>query len=155
MQASTYAAAGSAIRHSPRAQRARKKSKNEPKCEFWTVYATMTGINASEMCSCTLDMTYDVARFWGAINRWVRRLWRSAVAGTGDLKYGLFSLCKTLPPTLFLPTSSLFVSAKFIRLVRTTTLVLLRGCGEGWANHFSVHARKESMSLSVGHMLRN
>ena len=31
----------------------------------------------------------------------------------------------------------------------------LRGCGEGWANHFSVHARKESMSLSVGHMLRN
>ena len=47
------------------------------------------------MCSCTLDMTYDVARFWGAINRWVRRLWRSAVAGTGDLKFGLFSLCKT------------------------------------------------------------
>ena len=21
---------------------------------------------------------------------------------------------------------------------------ILRGCGEGWANHFSVHARKES-----------
>ena len=37
-------------------------------------------------------MTYDVARFWGAINRWVRRLWRSAVAGTGDLKFGLLVL---------------------------------------------------------------
>ena len=33
----------------------------------------------------------------------------------------------------------------------------LRGCGEGcgWANHFSVHTRKEPMSLSVGHTLRN
>ena len=33
--------------------------------------------------------------------------------------------------------------------------VRVRGCGEGWANHFSVHTRKESMSLSVGHTLRN
>ena len=28
-------------------------------------------------------------------------------------------------------------------------------CGEGWANHFSVHTRKESTSLSAGHTLRN
>ena len=33
--------------------------------------------------------------------------------------------------------------------------VRVRGCGEGWANHFSVYTRKESMSLSVGHTLRN
>ena len=57
MQPGTYAAAGSVIipRHSPRAHRARKMSKNEPKCKIWSVYATthirdksMTGINASE-----------------------------------------------------------------------------------------------------------
>ena len=33
--------------------------------------------------------------------------------------------------------------------------VYVRGGGEGWANHVSVHTRKESMSLSVGHTLRN
>ena len=37
-----------------------------------------------------------VRAFWDAINRWVRRSWRSAVAETGDLKFGLFSLDKTL-----------------------------------------------------------
>jgi len=33
--------------------------------------------------------------------------------------------------------------------------VYVRGGGEGWANHVSVHTRKESMSLSVGDTLRN
>ena len=33
-----------------------------------------------------------VGAFWDAINRWVRWSWRSAVAGTGDQKFGLFSL---------------------------------------------------------------
>ena len=43
----------------------------------------------------------------------------------------------------------------YISILSLPPITRLRGCGEGWANHFSVHARKESMSLSVGHMLRN
>ena len=39
--------------------------------------------------------------------------------------------------------------------VTHTSSSTVRGCGEGWANHFSVQTRKEPMSLSVGHTLRN
>ena len=46
--------------------------------------------------------------FWDAINRWVRRSWRSAVAGTGDLKFGLLSLDKTLHPLRRLESNRTF-----------------------------------------------
>ena len=46
--------------------------------------------------------------FWDAINRWVRRSWRSAVPGTGDLKFGLFSLDKTLHPLRRLESNRTF-----------------------------------------------
>ena len=46
--------------------------------------------------------------FWDAIKLWVRMLWRSTVAGTGVLKFGLFSLDKTLHPLRRLESNRTF-----------------------------------------------